>query len=271
MGMRVLMVCGLAAVMAASHVRADGVADGNAGMEALKNQDYDKAIRMFTRALLVGKLSQEDSEFAYFNRGNAYAGQGDLDKAIADYQKAIQIKPDDADAQSALQAALDKKSGPKGSASSAGGDPWGLMSSMVGKLYWYQPLGKPPHDAFLKVSWVTEQRDLSLSVKSRTGQPLVSEYKIDNTTGNIIFSALVNDAPEYGTVKAAPSTFTETTFVNGSPVRFVTKVQGDGSLLQTKQVFLGGAWEDTTTVQLVETTVDELGAAGLMRIKKKKN
>jgi tetratricopeptide (TPR) repeat protein len=271
MSKRVWLVCALAAVMTANHVQADGVADGNAGMEALKNQDYDKAIRMFTRALLVGKLSQDDSEFAYFNRGNAYAGAGDLDKAVADYQKAIQIKPDDDDAQSALQAALDKKSGATGSASAVGGDPWGLMSFMVGKLYWYQPLGKPPHEAYLKVSWVTEQRDLSLSVRSKTGQPLVSEYKIDNNTGKIIYSALVYDAPEYGTIKATPTTFTETTFVNGSPVRFVTKAQTDGSLLQTKQVFLGGGWQDTTTVQLVETTADELAAAGLMKIKRKKN
>jgi tetratricopeptide (TPR) repeat protein len=260
----------LAAFLAATGVQADGVSDGNAGVEALKSGDYDKAIRMFTRALLLGKLSRDDSEFAYLNRGNAYAGKGDVDHAIADYQKAIAIKPDDEDAQSALQAALDKKNGVAEGPAGAGGDPWGLMSTMAGKLYWYDAVGRPPHEAYLKVSWVADQHDLSVSVRSKTGQPFIGEYKVDAVTGKILFSALLNDAPEYGTVDATPAKFTETTFLNGAPVRFITKGQAGGGLLQTKQVFLGGAWKDTTTVQLTEATADELGDAGLMKVKKKK-
>jgi hypothetical protein len=146
-----------------------------------------------------------------------------------------------------------------------------MMSAMAGKYYWYQALGKPPHDTYLKVSWVAEQHDLSLSVRSKTAQPLVAEYKMDSKTGKIIFSALAFDAPEYGTVDVNATRFTETTFFNGGPIRYTTKVQPDGTLLQTKQVFLDGRWQDTTTVQLVETTPDDLAAAGLMKVKKKKN
>jgi tetratricopeptide (TPR) repeat protein len=34
----------------------------------------------------------------YYNRGVAYAGKGLYDQAIADYTKAIELKPDDAEA-----------------------------------------------------------------------------------------------------------------------------------------------------------------------------
>ena len=34
----------------------------------------------------------------YFNRGNAYVGEGDLERAVVDYSKAIELKPDYAEA-----------------------------------------------------------------------------------------------------------------------------------------------------------------------------
>jgi tetratricopeptide (TPR) repeat protein len=266
------LVAGMTVGMAAMPVHATGVEDGEAGLAALNKGDFDTAIRLLTRAILIGRLSPDDSEFAYLNRGKAFASKGDVEHAIADYQKALAIKPDDGDAQAALQAVNDHRAGVPAARPIAGvpGDPWGLMSAMAGKFYWYQALGKPPHDAYLKVGWVSEQRDLSLSVRSRSGQPLVSEYKMDSRTGKIVYSALAFDAPQYGTVDAGPTSFTETTFFNGAPIRYITKAQRDGTLLQAKQVFLDGRWQDTTTVQLVETTTDELAEAGLMKVKKKK-
>ena len=38
-----------------------------------------------------------------YNRGSAYYEKGDLDKAIADYESALRIDPDNSDAQEALE------------------------------------------------------------------------------------------------------------------------------------------------------------------------
>lgn len=46
---------------------------------------------------ITKELNQECAE-TYYNRGLAHSKKGELDKAIADYTKAIELKPDFADA-----------------------------------------------------------------------------------------------------------------------------------------------------------------------------
>lgn len=99
----------LAALLAASAAHADGVADGNAGLEALNAGDYDRAVGLFTRAIDHGGLAPDDKEFAYANRGRAYLKKGDASAAIVDLDRARRLKPDDADAQNDLVAALSVK------------------------------------------------------------------------------------------------------------------------------------------------------------------
>ena len=55
--------------------------------------DLDRAIADYDQAIA---LKADDAE-AYNNRGNAYADKGDLDHAIADYDQAIALKPDSAE------------------------------------------------------------------------------------------------------------------------------------------------------------------------------
>lgn len=279
------VVCALALLAFASVARAGGVEDGEAGLAALNSGDYDTAIRLFTRAILIGKLSPNDSEFAYLNRGSAFEAKGDHDHALADFQKAVQIKPDDADAQTALRTALDRRSGGgsrvpgnvagqaasrEGPITGAPGDPWGLMSAMVGRYFWVDPLGRPPHESFARFTWLAPQSTLSYQQRSKAGQLVVSEFKIDPQTGKIIFSALSQNNPIYGTVEASARGYTETTFIAGAPNRFITTVQRDGSLVEARQVFMNGGWRDTTTTQLSEATPEDLAAAGLMKVKKKR-
>jgi tetratricopeptide (TPR) repeat protein len=85
---------------------ADGASDGNAGLEALNQGDYDAAIAHFTRAIKYGGLSPDDEEFAYANRGRAYLKKADYSAAVADLDRARQMKPDDNDAQGCLVVAL---------------------------------------------------------------------------------------------------------------------------------------------------------------------
>ena len=76
----------------------DGLDDLDAGSIAFNERDYDKAISLFTKAIMSGELTREDLRFAYEGRGQAWAEKGDNDRAIADYTKAIVIDPKDAGA-----------------------------------------------------------------------------------------------------------------------------------------------------------------------------
>jgi len=82
-----LMVC------VASPAWAGGLDDAQAGEAALDERNYDKAIRLFTKAIESGEVSPENLSKMYFNRGIAWENKGDLNKAIADYTKAIEINP----------------------------------------------------------------------------------------------------------------------------------------------------------------------------------
>ncbi len=64
-----------------------------AGLAAARGGNYDKAIELFTKAIASGKLSPGYLGIVYNNRGNAWDGKGDYDRAIADYTKAIEIDP----------------------------------------------------------------------------------------------------------------------------------------------------------------------------------
>jgi tetratricopeptide (TPR) repeat protein len=80
--------------------------DGNQGLAALQQGDNDTAIAMFTRALGSRQLTGDDLEFAYANRGKAYLNKGNYSLAVADLDRARQMKPDDSDAQNDLLTAL---------------------------------------------------------------------------------------------------------------------------------------------------------------------
>jgi tetratricopeptide (TPR) repeat protein len=265
------------ALASATGARADGVADGSAGLDALNRGAYDEAIRLFTRALLPsGHLSKEDSEFAYLNRGKAYIAKGDLTHGVADLKKALRLNPRDTDAQSALDDAMAKQSGrggghdeaPVQEAAAAGRDPWGMLSAMAGKYYWVQVPGHDAHEAFMKVYWFTPQQALSVTVRTKTDQLEVYEYKLDAKTGKVIFAAVIGSKSEYGTIDARATTATAFTFVDGVPVRIIIRPAPDGALVEARQTFVSGGWRDGTNTRLVETTTDELIAQGLMKAKK---
>jgi tetratricopeptide (TPR) repeat protein len=86
-----------------SFAMADPVEDGNAGLTALQQGDYKHAISLFTRALASSKLTGDDREFAYSQRGTAYLKDGAYTSAISDFEHALKLKPDDADAKSGLE------------------------------------------------------------------------------------------------------------------------------------------------------------------------
>ena len=77
----------------------------NRGLAYFYEGDYDRAIADFDKAIEL----KPDDAVAYNNRGNAYADKGKYDRAIADFDKAIELKPDDAVAYNNRGAAYFKK------------------------------------------------------------------------------------------------------------------------------------------------------------------
>lgn len=61
----------------------------NRGIESAAKGDFDRAIADYDAAL---KLNPQSAD-AHFNRGNAWAHKGDPDRAIADYDAAIKLDP----------------------------------------------------------------------------------------------------------------------------------------------------------------------------------
>jgi tetratricopeptide (TPR) repeat protein len=102
-----LLAC--AAFLSVTPAFASGVDDGNRGLQALNQGEYDQAISLFNHAIKYGRLSDEDKEFAYANLGRAYYKKGDNWSAIVNLDTARQLKPDDTDAQNDLLAVLQQE------------------------------------------------------------------------------------------------------------------------------------------------------------------
>jgi tetratricopeptide (TPR) repeat protein len=72
----------------------------DAGMTAAMNSNWDLAIEIWSK-----KLRKTPSDhFMLYDRGVAYEARGDLKKAIADYQKALSIRKEEAYAQALARA-----------------------------------------------------------------------------------------------------------------------------------------------------------------------
>lgn len=92
--------------IASTAAKDNGADDGNRGLQALDQGDYNSAIALFTHVIKHGELNEDDEEFAYASRGRAYLKNNDYSSAISDLDFARQMKPDDSDAQGDLLAAL---------------------------------------------------------------------------------------------------------------------------------------------------------------------
>lgn len=79
-----------------SPVSSDGDASfyNKRGIDFFNKREYDKAIADYNRAIELNPRYYQ----AYYNRGIAYRNQGEYDKAIADYTKAIDLSPNYSDA-----------------------------------------------------------------------------------------------------------------------------------------------------------------------------
>ena len=70
--------------------RQEAAIHNNRGLAYRDEGDYDRAIESFTKAIELNP----NYAVAYNNRGDVYRENGNFDRAIADYTKAIELKPD---------------------------------------------------------------------------------------------------------------------------------------------------------------------------------
>jgi tetratricopeptide (TPR) repeat protein len=77
-----------------SPVWADALNDLKKGIAADDKYKFDRATKLFTRAIDSGQLSEEDLWEAHFHRGdNLMLDPDSYDQAIADFTRAIEIDP----------------------------------------------------------------------------------------------------------------------------------------------------------------------------------
>lgn len=67
-----------------------------AGVEALKAGEFQKAVDAFTRAIEIGDMNAQNEKAAYMNRGIAYGQLKQCQSAVPDFDKALEIGGDDA-------------------------------------------------------------------------------------------------------------------------------------------------------------------------------
>ncbi len=84
----VLLLVGIAAP-----AWADGIGDIRSAAAAAKDNRPNDALSFINRAITVGHLSPVELAGAYDLRGNLFDDQGDLVRAIADYDRAIRTNP----------------------------------------------------------------------------------------------------------------------------------------------------------------------------------
>lgn len=77
-----------------SAVEATGIDFAKSASAAQDRGDWDEAIRLYGQAIGAGDLSKENLAIVHYDRGIAYSRKGEVDKAITDYNAAIQVLPE---------------------------------------------------------------------------------------------------------------------------------------------------------------------------------
>jgi Flp pilus assembly protein TadD len=97
------------ALLLASEARADALDDAKRGNELFAAGELDQALQAFDQAIGSGELSGGVLATALNNRGVVLGELGELDRAIADYDLALELRPDDPNAARNKRIALTRR------------------------------------------------------------------------------------------------------------------------------------------------------------------
>ena len=234
-------------VLACSAAHADGVADGNAGLQALDKGAYDQAITLFTRALADRRLAGDDREFAYLSRGKAHLAKGEQAQATADFKAALQLKPADQDARDALQQA------------SVGGERsksrWGYLALLAGK-YWAMNPAKPT--GYARADWDKSGKALIVQIVQKS-LSYKAKYQLDPAAG-VIFIIVAGNKTVVGDVDVEDNKTIETSYIDSVPTRETVTVAGPGQFTELIEQYRNGAWATHSNVPVQEVSKEAVAA-----------
>lgn len=252
-----------AALLLAGAAVANGVEDGNAGLEALNRGDYDLAVRLFTRAIAAADLTPDDREFAYVNRGRAYLGKKAYKLAAADFRAAGRIKPGDDDAQEGLRLALAGTRGepvrlaPRLPTQAQLIARWGAMGGLAGK-YWLLS-GKGPQ-MWARYGWQEPGRVLTFDGSDRKGRPIAGQCTLDERAGAIACATSYQGATSDSVVALRPDGWEESLSGNAVQVRQGFSRIGPDAFTVTSRTYRNGAWSTAAPLSLAAVPEQTIAA-----------
>ncbi|MFH1134867.1 MAG: tetratricopeptide repeat protein [Pseudomonadota bacterium] len=106
---RIILLIALATLLPAAAVGADMLDDLEAAFRAHRKGEYDQAIELYTKIIRNRELKARERAISYLLRGEAAKDKGDLDGAVKDFDRALRINPNYAQAHYFRGLALEKK------------------------------------------------------------------------------------------------------------------------------------------------------------------
>jgi len=243
-----LVGCALAISLASSAAYAGGAEDGEAGLNALNEGNYDQAISLFTRALADRRLVPEDRVLAYVSRGQAYIGKGDGRDAAADFEQALRLKPGNKDAKDGLeQAAALRTTAAKPPATAS----WGILAQTVGTCWVTNPASPKSYGCS---NW-DPSRTVVIDKEAGPHALAIAKARLDPTAG-IVFGETAGSLTLYGTIEVSGNTVVTSSYLNNTPTRDTVTYTSATTGTDVSEKYQNGAWVQTSSYPIQEVSKD---------------
>lgn len=145
------------------------------------------------------------------------------------------------------------------------GDPWALLSSMAGHVYWFNAANLKPRSAYLVVHWVTEGQVLATSVHNAKHVLEAEEDVLDPATGKLLVAGNDGNINYWGVAHASGACAASYIYFKDKPIRTLLSPEPGGSFMLHGDSYKDGSWQSDGDTELVATTLEELRAAGLVK------
>ena len=261
-----MALLGVASVLVAGRAQCSSVSDGNAGMAALTSGQFHRAIDLFTHALKAGRLNSADRELAYVKRGEAELALNLLDSSLKDFRRALQLKPDDAEATQFLQIAEATLVQPKANSRVQPSRreqqlqlAWGAMARLPGHT-WLEIDDKPI--MYFQYQWEQPWKVLIFTGMDRNGNPFAGQYQLDEATSQISGVAVFKGQAGQSQVQTTDDTWIDEGHSGDSQTRQTFQVSGPTSFQLSQTWLKGGKWRQGKPMQYVQVSPTIIAGLG---------
>ncbi|HEY3811906.1 MAG TPA: tetratricopeptide repeat protein [Caulobacteraceae bacterium] len=227
--------------------------DGNAGLEAMDRGDYHAAAHLFSLVIKAPDAAPDDKEFAYLNLGTIYLRQGHYVQATANLQNAIQLKPDDNEAQIQLELAQAGKNGADaltvrwGGVRVLDGGTWVATTSKEDRKHKvkFNPM------YYLTYQWTTKGDALSFTGKDKVGSAVTGDVTRDPQTGVLTSTSTVNGKTETLYIEPTLNGYIE--WGENSTVKVTVTPQDATTFNVVQESYKNNTWTRSASYQFVKS------------------